>query len=568
MTFALPVPVLLAGAVLIAGLLFALQRLRVRERVVALAGAMLWRQAARVTPPRILTERFRRWLAYLLALAIALLLWIGAGRPERVPGPTDRHHVFYLDAAAPMMAGNAYAEARRALIADVATVPAAQRTVYLGDPDDATVLEPGEPVALLARRLRGVQPAPRPSGFARWTAGFASAHAHDGKVVLHYYGSAAATAQARRHLPSAITLSPDYVAPATPGNRGIVALGASPAASGAWDRADILVAVAAADGSTVDPAALSLSRGGIAIDPGRLRAIGNGRFVVRDVAADGGTITAALPGDAFPADDRATLTLPMRRPIRIAIAPGVPPAMRAVIDADPALVPATPDAADVVIRRAGDRFGNDRPAMILTGPAAQADTFLFATADADERAALSDGLDRLGLADLDAARLADDLRRPVAVGFAAAPRRTISVWATIFAPGSGFATTRAMPLFVAQGVRWLAGPAPWVPYAGAGRPLLDQSELYGLVPDPAIARQRLGGDLVPAGTGAYRLGARQLSVALLDRETTMAAAAVPPPLAARHGAGGGIDPWFAVVMAAAALLLAVEWILYRRGVMP
>lgn len=568
MTFAFPLWVVGVGAVVLTAILFALQRLRVRERIVAVAGASLWLQAARATPPRMLTERFRRWLAFLLALAIVLLLWLGAARPERTDAPGERVQVFYLDAAAPMLSGGAWADAKRALIADVAAVPARRRTVILGDADGATLLEPGEPVALLARRLDGTAAAARPSAFARWARGFAARDASGRDVALRYYGSAAALAAARAGLPAGLLLSPGYVVPAVPDNRGIVALGASPAASGAWNRADVRITVAAADGAAVDPAAVRVTHADDGIAAERLVPLGDGRFVVRDVPADGAAFTVALSGDGFPADDRATLTMPVRRPVRVALAPVVPDTLRAVVRADTGLALVAAGNADVVIRRAGDGFGGDKPALILTDPATQGDSFVFATDDADERVALSEGLDRLGLAELDAARLADDLRRPVAVGFAPAKQRTIGVWAGVFAPGSSFAGSRAMPLFVAQGLRWLAGPSPWIPFARADAPLIDQSARYGLAPDPAMARETLNGEMIAGATAPYRPGGRTLAVSLLDRDTTIAAARPAPPVVALPGGTGGIDPLFAAAMLLAASLLAIEWIAYRRGAMP
>ena len=70
----LPLWAVIAGAVCLAALLFGLQVLKARQKHVRIAAAGLWAQAARVTPLRVFRQRFQRWLAYLLILAIGLLL--------------------------------------------------------------------------------------------------------------------------------------------------------------------------------------------------------------------------------------------------------------------------------------------------------------------------------------------------------------------------------------------------------------------------------------------------------------------------------------------------------------
>lgn len=543
MTVAFSPWLIAAGAVVLAGLLFALNRLRTRDRVVHRATASLWQQAARAAPPAMLVERFRRLPAYLLALAIALLLWFGAAGPERADAPGDAMHVFYLDAAAPMLSGDAFTEAKRALIADTGAVPAGRRIVHVGDADNSTLLLPGEPLSLLAKRLEGVRAAPRASGFADWTARSATDEASGRPIAIRYYGSASAAAEARSTLPASIRLAMGYLVAPVPHNRGIVAFGASPAASGAWDKADVSIAAVAADGAPIGVDMLrSHGFGTASLDP-----LGHGRFIVRDIPADGRQVTVSLAADTFPADDRATLTLPLRRPTRVALSPAVLQTIRAVVRLDPGSAIVAAAQAEMVVRHAGERFGTGLPALILSDPGGQADTFVFGSPDEGERAALADGLDRLGLADLDAVRLANDLRRPVAVGFRSTPIRTISVWGSLFDGSASFAASRAMPLFVTQGMRWLAGPASKIPDATPGGAAIGQAGAVGLAPE---------------------IGATMVATSLLDRRETLSAASPAPPADPADDAGPSRDRVFTVLMAIAAALLALEWVLYRRGVMP
>lgn len=543
MSFAFSSWLVAAGAVVLAGLLFALNRLRTRDRVVRRATASFWQQAVRAAHPTILVERFRRWPAYLLALAIALLLWLGAAGPRQADVPGDVMHVFYLDAAAPMLSGDAFAEAKRALIADVGAVPATRRIVHVGDADNSTVLLPGEPVSLLAKRLEGVRATPRSSGFAAWAARGASDGASRQSIAVRYYGSASAAAEARSSLPASARLATGYLVAPVPGNRGIVAFGASPAASGAWDKADVSIEAVAADGTAIEADMLKIDGLGAA----RIEPLGKGRFIVRGIPADGRRVSVSLSGDAFPADDRAVMTLPLRRAISVALSPAVPETIRAVVRFDPGVAVVPAERADVIVRRAGETFGTGRPALILSDPGTQADTFLIGSKDADDRAALADGLDELGLADLDAARLADDLRRPVAVGFRSTPVRTISVWADLFDGSASFAGSRAMPLFVTQGIHWLAGPAIWIPYTQSAGPVVGEPDLA--MPEP----QMIG---------------KPVEVSLLDRRETLVAAMPAPPADPANEVGPGRDMLFTMLIGLAAALLGVEWVLYRRGAMP
>lgn len=562
---ALPAWAVLAGALAIAAALALLQRLRRRRRVLQLPAAMLWRQAVQQAPARVLGGRFRHWPAYLLALLVALLLWLGVAQPRLTPVADARLQLFYLDASAAMQPGDRFARARRALLADAAAVAPVHRVVYLGDGAGSVLLEPGEPLALLARRLQGVAPMAAPSGFASWLAGV-PARAGAAPVTLHHYGPALAALRP----PAGVELVQGAVAAVVPGNRGIVALGASPAASGAWDRADVALETAAAAGPPPDLAALRFTRAGRAFVP-VVRTLAPGRFLLPDLPADGSELVVTLgQGDGFPADDRAALRLPARPRIKVALAPGVPAAIAAVVRADPALQASDAAGAEVAVGLAGDGFAPELPALRLADPAQQADTFVFAGPDTATPDELAQRLDALGLGQRDASALAEHLHRPVTLGLRPAPRRALSVWRTLFDPQAGFARARALPLFVSQSLRWLAAPQGWVPYAQAGTRLLDQSAVYGPVQDPVLAAHGLGDGLYLRAAGSQRVGGRELSVSLIDRGQTLAAAApVPAARASRPMSAAALpDLLYPVLMLLAGLLLAVEGWLYLRGRMP
>ncbi|MEH3036628.1 MAG: hypothetical protein PGN23_09115 [Sphingomonas adhaesiva] len=527
-------PAALAGAVALAGLLYWLQRLRARRRVVALPTAMLWMQAARAAPVRVLGGRFRYWLAYLLTLAIALLLWFAAAHPQ-VAATEGGFRRFYLDSSAVLSGGDDLARAKRALLADVRATPAARREVFSAE---GRLLAPGESASLLSGRLDRVTAAARPSTFADWQA------RHRDGIETRYYGAWAAA----RDVPGRTALSYGYLADPVPGNRGIVALGVSPAASGAWRDADVLVTLAAAGAARATAADLRWTLDGAAFAPGEVTALGGGRYVLRDVAATGAVLRATLDsGDGFPADDVAAVRLPDRRPLRVALLAGTPGAVRAAVQANDsfAVVPVT--RAQVVVGNAQAVGGSERPALILTPAGADA-TFVFAGPGEAENGDLADRLDELGLAQVDAGALATALDRPIGVDVRDAPRRSIAVWGALFDPAAPFARGAAMPAFVAQGLHWLGRSDGWRPYAKAGAPLPDQSALYGLAGAPRT-------DDTPTS--------------LIDRATTRAVADAGAQPAVT-GVAGRLPPDlpFLLLLVAAGLLLGAEWWLFHGGRMP
>ncbi|GAB7551007.1 hypothetical protein NRB_05030 [Novosphingobium sp. 11B] len=555
--------VVLVGAGGLAALLFALHRLRVRRQVVRVATAMFWRMAAAATPPRMLHERFRHVLAYLLALAIVLALWVASAGPRREMAAGSRADVFYLDASAGMTAGAAFDAASRSLLADAAALPAERRSVRLGDLHGTVLLAPGEDLALLPARLAKVHPGVFPSAFPEWFA----AHAQE-PAAIHYYGLAASWNAARGQPRRAVSLVAGYLAPRIEGNRGIVALGAVPAASGAWDKADVLVEAAAADAPPPGADQIALTLNGEPFAP-RVAQVSPGKLLIRDVSADGAELVAALRnGDGFAADDRAGLRLPQRHRIRVAVLPGTPDAVSGVIAADPALVRTDAARAEVILRGGGASADGSRPALVFGDARGGSQAFHFVMPDRDaDQGALADTLDQLGLARFDAAAMADRLGRPIGVDMAPGRTREISVWRELFTGDADFSRSPAMPLFVSQAVRWLASQGAWVPYAHAGRQLVDLDA--GLPQDSSIAARGLGEAPVLGQAGKVEISAMPLTVSLTDRATTRAVAEAPSEIAPSSRAGGWpLDLPFLGLLLLAGVLLVAEWVLFQRGWMP
>lgn len=563
----LPMWAVIAGAVGLAALLFALQILKARQKLVRIAAAGLWAQAARVTPLRVFRQRFQRWLAYLLILTIALLLWIAGARPEMTPGRDAADHIFYLDASAVLMGRDDLAQARRALIADARNTDPARRAIYLDGAVATPLLQPGENLALLSQRLDDVKARPAPSSFAHAVAGseLDGAASSGRPSVIHYYG---AWSGARTVAPSADRrLVYGYLAAPTPDNRGVVALGASPAASGDAVRADILVEAIGADGRPLPADALRFSREGRDVGVETL-ARPDGRLIVRDVVADGALFTVRLArSDAFPADDQASLRLPDERPVNVALSPGAPAAVVRAVRLNPAFSVTAPQDAQVVVRRSGERFGEDRPALVVTQSGDQP-AFVFTYGVGEPEPDLSGALDALGMSDVETQALARTTRRDVSAETRQGQQRSVAVWSALFDDGGGFPSAASFPVFVSRTLSWLVDAGPWVPYAQADTDLTDQSDLYGLSSDRRIAERALNGDLYLSQAGETRIGDLRLAVSLTDREITMdAARAAPSDVVVTPVRGPAVDLLFILLVVIAGLLLLLEWRLHQRGAM-
>ncbi|PPT87784.1 hypothetical protein [Xanthomonas theicola] len=575
MTFAtFPSWVVAVGAALLLALVTLLYRLRVRRTPVALAGATLWQQAVRQLPPRRLGGRWRRPLAWLLSLLLVLLLWLAAAGLRNPLADDGRRHVYYLDASAWLLGAGAFDAARAALERDVAARPAAQREVLLGDGMPSLLLAGDERTALLRARLRDSAARARPSGFPAW---LASAGREGSDTLVHYYGAAPVLAAARGARPAGVQVEASFLAPPLAGNRGIVALGAAPAASGRWDAVDVLVALDAVGGPPPGRDALDVRLDGRPL-PAGIRTVDDATgMLLTDVPAAGGTLQVALrQRDHFAADDAAALVLPMRRRLRVGVVGTLPPTLRDVLALDPSLQQVAPLQAQVLVVAADADADADAaagagvPALRLAAASGGAPAFRFTVRAATEQQALADHLGALGIDQARNTAIADELGRAVGVDVAQGAFRQVQAWQELFAADGGFAQSPAMPLFVDRSLHWLADQAPWVPYAVAGQPLQQALLLQGLGQSAAVRERALGDRVVLPAAGLHTVAGQPLQVGLFDRAITRGVAAPATP-AAR---GGAAPAAFARGdLASAALLLAlllccVEWRLHVRGRIP
>ncbi len=553
--------VLVAGWLGLAGALYLLQRLRVRHRELEVVTTLFWREAVEETRARVFRRRFRHPVAYALLLAIASLLWFAAGGLQHAGGE-DRELLLVLDGSAGAAREGRFEAARERLLEDAAALPAARREVWWSGAEVRTLLRAGEPARLLEERLRGLAPEAAPARVAERALGWAAARAGAGQVRV--YGDAALPAAQLALLPPAVELlRATGEPPAAPGNRGFLAAGLAEAASGRWDRVDLLVELAgAADGlrASLDGAPAELPFTAEAGEAGA-------RLRFADLPARGQRLVLELPeGDGFALDDRAELVLPRRPLLRVALSPSLAAQLGPLLAADPAVAVAA-DGAVVALRRAGEAVGAGLPALVFAPVGREEHVFAVAVGPGDPEAALAEVHASLGFAEVDGLALAAALERPVSLGVeTGAELAELRLDERLLDPASGFPGARSFPLLVARGLRWLAGAEDFAPVAAAGEPLaLPVAAAWRDAAGRALPTA--GAEFVPPAAGTYTRGGSAVAVSLLDRDATLGgapdgAAAAPSELAA-----AGLPLWSWLVLLALVLLL-VEWPLFQRGRIP
>ena len=589
MTFLnLTLPWILAGAAGLAGLLFALQQLRARHTEVAVPTTVFWAAAVRQAPVRVFRERFRHLLAYLLLLTIAMLLWLGFAGPEAVDERPGSFRILYLDGSAHTSEPAAFAAAREQLVADAASLATGSREVVFGGAYPLTLLTAGEDVAILEARLAGMAPVAAPSGVDELARLLASQANRPSQVDIVVYGLAPVGEATLAALPAGVSITrASGVSPAATSapNRGIVALGAGDAASGAWDRVDVIVRVGASAGAAPpDAAELQFRLDGqpathlqAQFDPGDAAAdSASGRFVLQGLPANGATLEAAIPsGDAVPLDDAAWLTLPTRRVLRIAVSAAVPAPVREVIAVDPSLALVT-GMHDVAVVRTDDTSGASllgdhgaTPRLEIVSSASQSAAFRIGfTGQADAQLALTDALLRLGLDQIDAQGLAMALDRPIGVEVRQAPTRSVSLWAELLDSRYNFIEGRAFPMFLSRSLRWLAHEPAELPYAAAGRAVRDRSASVALaLAEPLSAFDALGAAYVPGRARAADADDGP-AISLLSEAVTARSPGARLGVAAGSSGDQSTSELATWLILAALVLLALEWWLYRRNLVP
>ena len=556
------------GLLGLAGLLALLQILRVRHRPQRVVTTLFWREAVEESQARVFRKRFRHPWAYLLLLLIVGLIWLGFADP-RPSSSSDRETLLLLDASAGMAREGDFQDARDALLDHLNALPDDRRRVLLCGATVRQILAPGEAASLAEARLEGLAPEPALSSVEdalrlQLTASDATG------IDAVIFGRASVSKALVDEAGERLALSRASGAASSAKNRGIVALGARPARSGAFDRVDLLISSAGSAGDE----SLVIELEGQTLATPTYREDARGRhYELFDLPASGGRVVARLDGsDALASDDEAAFRLPLRRPLAVAVAPGLSARFGPLIDADPGTRRVEPAEADLLIRRQGSAFASDSlPALELVDPSAQTESILLQHADEKDSAdALVASLAALGLDEIDATGLATEMRRPISVGAAPGPRRGLFLHADLLSPEYNFVHARAFPLFVARALRWLADWREAPLFAGVGDEIVDpEGTAYWRQADGSAALGADRGRVHPLRAGRFEdEGGRSFSAALLDPFSSAGQSPLPSAEldeASRPRLASSPLRWLLIIVL---LLLTGEWFLLRRGRMP
>jgi hypothetical protein len=311
-------------AALTAGVLAALQYLRVRPRRTPVVTSLFWRQAVEQAKARTLFERFRHPRTYLLLLAASLLVLLALAAPV-FHSRNHTHRVIALEAGLAMTTGDKRFENALALVrAEARSLGEERVAVIAADPQPRVLKHFDENLATMTARLARVKPA-------------------DAPAIREDLLDAAESLLAGRQNAEVVLITAQ---PATINDDRIRVLAAGEIA----DNAFILSAVFAPDSAdptrgtfhcrvgcngkqsstlTVTRDDRILSKQTIDIEPGGMK-----EFTVADLAADGAVLAVALDGnDAIGGDDRISYQLPDHRRIRVVPVAGfeISPVLAAVL---------------------------------------------------------------------------------------------------------------------------------------------------------------------------------------------------------------------------------------------
>lgn len=579
------VPWIIGGFAALAVGLYVLQILRIRYRKVIVVSTVLWRQAMHEAPVRKFRERFAHPWAYLLILTICSLMWLALAEPQPVRAADGSFHVLILDGSAGMAAGHRFETAVEALNSSVSALPEDRRQVVWSGAEARTLLNPGENVALLERRLRGLKPDAAPSRLETLLRELSMTYHGRTTTEVTLFGYAPLSGALLDSLPKNFNVvRAKAVVPMTH-NVGMTALGVTDAQSGQWDAVDVYLRAQSSDAATVEASALQIDIDGKSVTSA-LRKQADG-WLLQNVPAHGGLLTIRLmQPDALALDNTANIRLPNKPFIRVWLSPTLEGVLKAMLQADPAVTLTDTDAS-LVIRQAGDGIGGALPALEFVAANRQPQAFLLTypdTLEGEERFAAT--VDAIGLRQINATALADAAQRPIEVSMRAGPQWKLSLWHELLSEDFNFTRSRAFPLFVANAVRWLAGTSTAYPFAAAGHPLtidlaaanaghpLSSDSAAGTVHVVDAAHRVIDPVGVPyvaerAGVLELEAGASPLAVSLLDPLTTQGGDSAT--LGVRTyvaGSGASASHWITALLLLALLLLAGEWYGYRKGRLP
>ena len=553
-------PLWLAGLAVIGGLLFLLQRLRVRHREQMVVTTLFWKEAKEQARARTFVERFRHPLAYLLALLVAGLAWLAFGNPKWNDQSGERFTVL-LDATQAMNPPERFSRAKQEVLQLAESLPRERTQVLLVGGQTRSLLAPGEERALLQARLEGVTSDAAPASMARTMGLLASAQPADHPQAGHtlvVVGDAPLLAPdlgdnvSWVHVPVSLeTGTSEY---------GLRSLGAAGSAS-AWNQVDVLIEVEHS-GEVEPDLTVRIGemewRGAV-----RRKPLDDGsQFVLENVPADGTLMAVTLQPTGGYLYTEASMRLPKRAPISIYVDPsGEDGALRQLLTADTAFqMVESLQGADVALLWSLDKEVAV-PAMRWIPADQQDQAILLQHEEAlDSDSVLRQALGEFGLDRIDATEMANSAARPIELGAQLGEHRELRIWRELLdSERFGLVESRAFPLLISRGVRWLAQVPTLHAYVAVGsalpRPIGAQGEAFDT------------GEVLPTSAGEFAgPDGRSLQASVLQPVPALPWAGIPAQEAsALPRSFGSPLQW---ILLLALLVLLIEWALHAQGRIP
>lgn len=564
-----------AGLVGLAAGLFLLQQLRIRYTRLPVATTLFWAEAVRDAPVRVFRQRFKHWLAWLLAVLICWLLWLGfadlrTDRPENA-----NFYALILDGSAQSSVGEDFESSKQQLLNDVRSYPDQQREVYFAGEHNLKILASDEDTKVLQQRLDDQTPVSARSSVEDQLRLLArDAVNAENQVHVVVYGRIAIPPEVISDLPDNMIVEQRLPTNETEYfNRGIVALGVGEPLSGAWDKVDVLVRVLNTNGENITVSDLAITVGDQTIASENLSAVGPSDFLLKDIVADGSQLTVTLIGeDDLEFDNEASLVLPTRTQIPIYLGNFVPDSILPAIQADSALIVVPVSEAKVAILGPGES-SSTLPTFRVVEETAQEQAFeigYVGPQDVNSERMLDRTIEKLGLEQIDATAIAQEIEREITVRLHFGDQRFVSVWQPIVEDEFNFRESISFPLFISKSMRYLADEAPWYAYLAAGKQAIEQSSGASLADTDALSELAVGTYFVRNATGEFELTNELPGViSLLDKTTTVGI--TTPTLGSTAAVNPSPYPLWELItwlMLLTLALVVTEWYIYQRRLMP
>lgn len=541
----------LIGLAAIAALLVILQLLRVRYQREDVVTTMFWREAIEESRARVLLKRFRHPWAYLLVFAIAALLWLALAEPQRAASDqTD--YVVLLDGSALMASGDLYERAASELLSQIGQLPRDRRRVYWCGGRHGLLLDRGEESVLLGMRLKDRQPEASPASVDAFL--LKELESCQDETIVYLFGKAAVDKGVLEAMPDTVTVNHvrDGERDIRRGlnNGGVAAIGVAPAASGIYDRVDVLVDWDSR-GIGWEKAPLSVDLDGVPWegvsegDPdARVR-------VLSDLPANGQTLTVRFSGaDDLDLDNQAQLVLPIRESIRVRVAEPLRELLTPILKVDRA-VTLVDENPDIVLGESASE-----PHLLLVARESQKEAFVLSDRWPTTRAqqAVEVAFQEIGIDQIDATALATSLNTTVRLGAEEGETKAIRVWGDLFSPNYNLMQSSAFPLFIAKAVRWLADEPELTPYVAVG----ESNESLTIA----------GASFAPPRVGHYDAAGGSKVIASLVPPLGGPSKMKGVDFVLKTTSSDSDQPWITWLLLLVLVLLFLEWVFFQKGWMP